>query len=120
MTATKRRPDGEGPAEAAAVRADALEVVSDALQWQLPLTQWQTIEQALAAMQAAATAGDMAALVKATADLEVAGPLRIQRISATPSGAPEPRVRELLNQLVFTLGGTSASTSQQEDKDRER
>ena len=100
----------------AEVRAEALDVVSDALKWQLAQTRWQAIEQVLIAMDAALTAGDIDALASATAELELAGPLRIIRISATPIVVADPRVRDQLNKLVFTLGGTSAGPAKPEDK----
>ena len=88
------------------VRAEALDVVSDALQWQLADARWQTIEQTLDVMAAAIEAGDAGALTAATADLELAGPLRITRIGAAPIVPPPPPVRDRLNRLVHALGGT--------------
>jgi hypothetical protein len=60
----------------------------------------------LIAMDAALAAGDLQALEAASADLGLAGPLRITRIGATPVVPPVPPVRDLLNRLVFSLGGT--------------
>jgi hypothetical protein len=90
------------------VRAEALDVVSDALLWRMTEARWQAIEQVLVAMDAALTAGDLDALALATADLELAGPLRITRIGATPVVPPAPPVRDRLNRLVHSLGGTRA------------
>jgi hypothetical protein len=87
------------------VRAEALDVISDALQWQLAGPRWQAIEQVLAAMDAALAAGDLTALTAATADLELAGPLRITRIGADPVVPPPPRVRDRLNRLLHSLDG---------------
>jgi hypothetical protein len=56
----------------------------------------------------ALAAADLDALAAATADLELAGPLRITRIGATPVVPPTPPVRDLLNRLVFSLGGITA------------
>lgn len=91
------------------VRAEALDVVSDALQWRLADARWQAIEPVLAAMDAALAAGDLDALAAATADLELAGPLRITRIGATPIVPPAPPIRDRLNQLVHSLGGIPAT-----------
>lgn len=88
------------------VQAEALDVLSEALLWQLSESRWQKIEPVLAAMAAALQSGDTDALAAATADLELAGPLRI-----TPIGravGPTPPVRDLLNKLVHALGGVTA------------
>lgn len=101
-------PPGGASSDVADVRAEALDVVSNALRWQLADARWQAIEQVLTAMDAALAADDLAALTAATADLELAGPLRITRIGATPVVPPPPPVRDRLNRLVYSLGGTSA------------
>jgi len=92
--------------DVADVRAEALDVVSDALQWQLAGARWQAIERVLIAMDAALQVGDPEALAAASADLELAGPLRITRIGATPVIPPAPPVRDRLNRLARSLGGT--------------
>lgn len=120
MNSTNGQAGESAPEGAADVRAEALEVVSDALQWRLAAAQWQAVEQVLIAMDAALTAGDLRALSRATVELELAGPLRIQRISATASGSPDLKVRDLLNHLVFALGGASASPAKPGDKDPQR
>lgn len=89
-----------------AVRAEALDVLSDALLWQLAEERWQPIEQILTAMDAALAHGDMDALAAATADLELAGPLRL--IPIGPAVGPTPKARDLLNRLVHSLGGVAA------------
>jgi hypothetical protein len=96
-------------------RAEALAVVSDALQWRLAEARWQAIKQVLIGMDAALAAGDLDALAGATADLELAGPLRITRIGATPVVPPAPPVRDLLNRLVYSLGGIPAPQHEPED-----
>ena len=88
------------------VRAEALEVVLDALEWRLTKARWQAVEQAILAMRAALAADDLEALAGATTDLELAGPLRIIRIGTTPAVAAAPPIRDLLNQMVHSLGGT--------------
>lgn len=99
-------PLGGDTSDAAGVRAEALDVISDALQWRLSDARWQAIEPVLVAMSAALAADDPGALTAATADLELAGPTRVTRIGAIPVVAPPQPVRDRLNQLVFSLGGT--------------
>jgi hypothetical protein len=101
-------------ADVAVIRAEALDVLKDALQWQLTETRWPAIEQVLAAMHAAVTDRDPDALMAATADLELAGPLRTRatRIGAPPLLPAPPKVLERLNRLVFTLGGVPAATGE--------
>jgi hypothetical protein len=100
-------PDDPSPAwDAGDLRAEALEVVSDALQWRLAGERWQAIGQILAAMDAAVAAGDTDALAAATADLELAGPVRITRIGAVPVVPASKPVAYQLNRLVHSLGGT--------------
>jgi len=89
---------------AADIRADALDILADASQWRLAEPRWQVIEEILRAMNAALESGDTAALTAATADLELAGPLRIIPVGPPPAG-PTPRVRDLLNKLVYSLDG---------------
>jgi hypothetical protein len=107
------------------IRAEALDVISDALGWRLADTRWQAIEPVLVAVDAALTAGDLAALTAATADLELAGPLRITRIGTPPVVPPPPAIRDRLNRLVYSLGGAPAADQEQPghggaDNDRSR
>jgi hypothetical protein len=104
--------DHSGGGQADGVRAEALQVVLDALVWQLAPARWQAVDQALAAMEAAVAANDQAALAEATADLEVAGPLRLNRIGDT-SDDPPPDVRDRLNRLVYSLADGDDADDQQ-------
>jgi hypothetical protein len=106
------RPDSGNGAEA---RAQALEVVQDALQWRLAAERWRAMEQVLITLEAALRAGDSGAVAAATADLELAGPLRVTRIGATPMVPALPPVRDRLNRLVHTLGGRTAAQQQEND-----
>lgn len=90
----------------AGTRTEALDVISDALQWRLADARWAAIEEVLAAMDAALSANDTEALAAATADLELAGPVRITRIGAVPVVPPPPAIRDRLNRLVHSLGGS--------------
>ena len=96
--------------EASGLRAEALDVLSDALQWQLAETRWRAIDQILAAMDVAVADRDLDALMAASADLELAGPLRITRIGADPVLSAPAEVRDRLNRLVFTLGDVPAAS----------
>jgi hypothetical protein len=109
---TPQRWDSGDIAEA---RTEALDVLSDACLWQLAEGRWQAIEQILIAMDAALAGGDLDALAAATADLELAGPLRI--IPIGPAIGPTPAARDLLNKLVHVLGGVIAGRSAGESED---
>jgi hypothetical protein len=108
MTSLGEPPAGRDSGSMADVRAEALDVVLDALQWRLAEARWQAIEQMLIAMEAALEAGAVEDLAAATADLELAGPLRITRIGSTPLIPPGPPIRDLLNRMVYSLGGMPA------------
>ncbi len=105
-------PAGHDSGNGVDLRAEALDVISDVLQWRLAYASWEAIEQVLAALDAALAAGDLDALAAAIADLELAGPLRITRIGATPAVPAPPPVRDVLNRLVFSLGGGSPASQQ--------
>jgi len=99
-----------------AIESEALDALSDAAAWQLAEARWQAIERILVAMDAALASGDVDALAAATADLELAGPLRIIPIGPPPTGPP-PAVRDLLNKLVHSLGGVAAGRQPGEPQD---
>jgi hypothetical protein len=100
------------------VRAEALDVISDALVWRLADARWSAIEETLAAMDAALAANDAKALAAATIDLELAGPVRITRIGAVPVVPPPPAIRDRLNRLVYSLGGTPAADQDEPEDQR--
>jgi hypothetical protein len=100
-----KTPQRWDPSDITEVRTEALDVLSDAFHWQLAAARWQAIEQILVAMDAALTSGDIDELAAATADLELAGPLRI--IPIGPATGPTPTARDLLNKLVHSLGGVT-------------
>lgn len=102
-------------ADIAEVRAEARDVLSDALQWQLAETRWLAIQQILVAMEAALAGDDIDALAVATADLELAGPLRLNPIG--PAVGPTGSTRDLLNKLVYSLGGAPADQRAGESQD---
>jgi len=106
MVSSDGPPAGWNTGSGIDVRAEALDVLSDVRQWRLADARWRAVEQVLIAMDAAVQADDSDALMAATADLELAGPLRLTRIGATPVGPPARPVRDRLNRLVHSLGGT--------------
>jgi len=70
----------------------------------------------LDAIAAALEAGDVEALTAATADMELAGPLRIIRIGTVPIVPPPPPIRERLNRLVHALGGTVVADREEAER----
>jgi hypothetical protein len=88
-------------------REEALEVIVEARQWRLTEARWQSIDLSLIAMDAALKAGDPAALAAATADVEIAGPVRITKIGDPQVELPPP-VRDRMNRLVHSLGAVQA------------
>jgi hypothetical protein len=103
-------PAWSSPADAEVLN-EARQAAEDALEWQLSPDHWRAIEPVLAALDAAVKAGDVVALADATADLELAGPLRIRTLGTQPVVPPPPPVLYLLNHLVHSLGGTTAGQS---------
>jgi hypothetical protein len=95
---------GSGPFDDE-TKADALDVLNDLLEWQLAAQRWERVERIVDALAEALAAGDADALREATAELEVAGPVRITRIGATPQIPAPERVRDVANHLVHVLGG---------------
>ncbi|ACU75424.1 hypothetical protein Caci_6578 [Catenulispora acidiphila DSM 44928] len=99
----------------AQIRAEAVRALSHVEYWELTPARWELLAGMLDAL-AAAPADDVDAIAVATADLELAGPMRI-----TPIGAgntrPEagltgvvripvpPKIRERVNELIHMLRG---------------
>jgi hypothetical protein len=88
-------------------RADALDVLADLLRWQLVPKRWERVERIVDSAAQAVVAGDADALRDAIGELELAGPVRVTRIGATPLVPPPERVRDRANHLVHSLGGAS-------------
>lgn len=87
-------------------RADAVAVLTDILEWQLVPQRWERVEQIVDSLAEALAGGDVAAVREATAELELAGPVRATRIGATPLVPVPERVRDRTNHLVHSLGST--------------
>jgi hypothetical protein len=89
-------------AEAEAM-TDAVDVLRVARAWELAPARWALVEAIVEAIAAALTRGDLEALRNATADLELAAPVRITRIGTTPTVPAPELVRERTNHLVHSL-----------------
>jgi hypothetical protein len=81
--------------------------LADLLQWQLVPKRWERVEQIVDSAAQAVAAGDVDALRDAIGELELAGPVRVTRIGATPLVPPPDQVRDRANHLVHSLGGAS-------------
>jgi hypothetical protein len=91
--------------------ADALDVLGDLGAWRLAEPRWAQVETILESLVTAVAHGDVDGLRRATAELEVIGPVRITRIGATPTVAPPRRVRDITNHLVHQLTAAAGDTS---------
>jgi hypothetical protein len=114
----KERHDGGAIAEA---KLAALDVLMDVQGWWLPQARWTRVTEIVQSIDKALSAGDPVALEAATIDLELASPIRITRVGATPQvPAPAP-VRERINRMVHTLtsdGGTDRDAGDRETDSR--
>ncbi|WP_432830992.1 CATRA conflict system CASPASE/TPR repeat-associated protein [Dactylosporangium sp. CA-092794] len=87
---------------------DALAVLGDVPQWRMPAGRWPAIAAIIERMGRAVDERDPAALAEATAELELASPLRYTLLGSTPLVPPPPPVYLLRNHLVQALGGQPA------------
>jgi CATRA-associated small protein len=91
-------------------RQRALEVLDDVLRWHLPPARWDDVEPAVQAVAQAVEDGDAAALRRAVDELALHGPVRGFSADAPPRPSARERVRERVNKLIHTLGGTRPPT----------
>jgi len=91
--------------------ADALDVLGDVGAWRLTEPRWVQVETILQSLATAVAAADFDGLRRATAELELIGPVRITRIGATPIVAPPRRVRDITNHLVHQLTAATGDAS---------
>jgi CATRA-associated small protein len=84
--------------------SDARGVLSDMLEWELTPARWEQLSETIGIAVAAEQAHDLEALRRVTIELELAGPVRITRLGATPTVAAPPHVRERINLLIHELG----------------
>jgi hypothetical protein len=104
--------DGQHAGEDVAIaeaKLAALDVLTDVLQWRLSEARWTRVTEIVQSIDKALSAGDLTALVAATIDLELAGPVRIIRVGATPQVPASPPVRERVNRLVYSLTGDAGT-----------
>ncbi len=93
----------------------ALTVLRDMLTWELAPPRWERLAELLDLAAAARESGDLDALRQVVADLELAGPVRITRLGATPA-VPAPRpVRERINVLIHELGGPPREADEEDE-----
>lgn len=93
---------GPEASEPDAVR-DARDILADLTEWRLPDERWSTVENLLTTAEAAIADRDLAALAHAVAALELAGPERIQRVSAPPDRSAPQTVRERTARTVEAM-----------------
>jgi hypothetical protein len=91
--------------------ADALDVLGDMGAWRLAEPRWVQVETILQSLATAITTADFDGLRRATAELELIGPVRITRIGATPIVAPPRRIRDITNHLVHQLTAADRDAS---------
>jgi CATRA-Associated Small Protein len=115
--------DGQHASEDVAIaeaKLAALDVLTDVLQWRLPQARWTRVTEIVQSIDKALSAGDPIALEAATVDLELAGPVRITRVGATPQvPAPQP-VRERVNRLVHSLTDDAGTDRGGGDRGKDR
>jgi hypothetical protein len=92
---------------AAEARVEVLDVLRDLLVWQLAPPRWPEMGRIVESIATALAGGNLDALRAATADLELASPVRITRIGATPVVPAPPPLRERVNHLVHSLEATA-------------
>jgi hypothetical protein len=85
--------------EAAEIRASALAVLDYILKLELTKARWERLAAIIEVAIAAEAAGDLDGLRQATAELELAGPVRVVRIGGDPVVLPPPQVRERMDDL---------------------
>lgn len=88
------------------VREYARVVLTDVLGWRTTGQRWSRIADLVAAVERAFAAADLAALDEATANLELAVPVRNNRIERSPEERRgiDDDLRERVNRLQHSLG----------------
>jgi hypothetical protein len=87
------------------IRDEALEVLREILHWEMDAVRWERLTEILDVAVESELSGDLDAFAHAVVQLELAGPVRITRISGTSPQPPPPPVRERINTLVHRLSG---------------
>lgn len=82
---------------------DALDVLGDLPEWRLPAPRWEQVDAILGRMRLAFEAGNAEELRAATADLELHGPVRANRIGTKEPEGPDLSLLERQNHLQHAL-----------------
>jgi hypothetical protein len=93
-----------------AVRETAMDVLHDVPKWRLEHSKWEAVGRGLEAMRRALAAGDSAGLLRAAADVEMAGPHRIAGLEDAAMLPLPEEYRERVNEMVHTLGASSQNS----------
>jgi hypothetical protein len=95
-------------------------VLADVLGWRTTAQHWERIAALVAAVERAVDDGDLDALDKATADLELAVPVRSNRIEEPPRErtAIDDDLRERVNRLQHSLGSDDSVAEKGDIDDR--
>jgi hypothetical protein len=89
-------------AELAGLADDLLDITSDVREWRLPAENWVSIERTLRVLPESLEARDLNRIAEGTSDLELAGPVRSARPTASQSAPPVP-VIEALERLISAI-----------------
>jgi hypothetical protein len=89
--------------ESSRTTLEVIQILREARSWELAPARWVLVDELLTTLEVALSSGDMEALAAATADLELAGPVRIVRMgSAQPEPASAP-LQDRVNELIHSL-----------------
>ena len=78
-------------------------MLDDVQQWKLAPSRWERVDHILDTIVGAVAATDLATLLNAITELELAGPVRVLRIGAGEVVSIPESVRDRVNHLVHTL-----------------
>jgi nucleoside phosphorylase len=102
-------PDGELDAQ------DALDVLGDLPEWRLTAVGWAAVMAIVERLAAAVETLNIAAIRAATADLELASPLRLTQLGPSLVAPPPRRLRLIRNRLVHVLEATAFDAALRSD-----
>ncbi|WP_436532782.1 CATRA system-associated protein [Actinoplanes sp. HUAS TT8] len=98
---------------------DALDVLGDLPEWRLPSPRWEQVSSIVDRMRQAFDAGDVVELRDATADLELHGPVRANRMGTKDPAPANASIKERQNTLVHDLNTASADLRRRAGTDQE-
>jgi len=102
MSVPARPEDRAAPLDREAIE-ELLDVLDDVQQWKLAPSRWERVDHILDTIVGAVAATDLATLLNAITELELAGPVRVLRIGAGEVVSIPESVRDRVNHLVHTL-----------------